>query len=92
MAAGTEVRIHSLERTPELNDSFGTVIEYLPDKRRYRVQLTEGGEMGLFRKESLEDMSNIVAELQRALCTQASKQTQEQPLGAATTHTLGGST
>jgi hypothetical protein len=92
MAAGTEVRVHSLERTPELNDTFGTVVEYLPDKRRYRVKLAESGEMGLFRKESLEDLSAIVDELEHALCTQASKQTQEQPLGAATTHTLGGST
>ena len=67
MAAGTEVRVHSLERTPELNDTFGTVVEYLPDKRRYRVKLAESGEMGLFRKESLEDMSDIVAELEHAL-------------------------
>eukprot|EP01044_Picomonas_judraskeda_P041264 COSAG03_NODE_20681_length_315_cov_0.962963_1_plen_62_part_01 len=59
MAAGTEVRVHSLERTPELNDSFGTIVDWLADKQRYRVKLVESGEMGLFRKESLEDMSDM---------------------------------
>ena len=32
---GTEVRLHSLTRASELNDSFGVILEYLPDKQRY---------------------------------------------------------
>ena len=63
---GTEVRLHSLTRASELNDSFGTVLEYLPDKQRYRVELQDG-ETGLFRHDSLEDMSRIVTDLTDAL-------------------------
>ena len=60
------MRLHSLTRASELNDSFGTVLEYLPDKQRYRVELQDG-ETGLFRHDSLEDMSPIVDELTDAL-------------------------
>ena len=66
------MRIHSLTRASELNDSFGVILEFLPDKERYRVEL-ENGETGLFRSDSLEDMSPIVDELTDALLSYETK-------------------
>lgn len=41
-ADGDRVRLHGLNKRPELNDASGKVLEFLSDAQRYRVELSSG--------------------------------------------------
>eukprot|EP01046_Picozoa_sp_COSAG06_P037468 COSAG06_NODE_4232_length_4446_cov_9.610076_3_plen_129_part_00 len=54
IAAGSTVNVSGLQspRVSHLNDHFGTVLEYIQEKDRYRVEFS-GNERGLVRPEHL---------------------------------------
>jgi hypothetical protein len=75
-APGSTVSVSGLQspRVAHLNDHFGTVLEYVSDKERYRIEFSED-EIGLVRAENLSLVLSV-ADI-------ASLQSREQPPASA---------